>query len=66
MQGREAEAIEALEDGFAARAQLSKELQIEMRRDIALDPAFKAMRSDWRLRAMLLRHLGAAAPRAVR
>ena len=66
MQGREAEAVESLETAFTARAQLSQELQIEMRRDIALDPAFKAMRSDWRLRAMLLRHLGAAAPRPVR
>ncbi len=63
MKGQEIEATEALEAGFLGRAQLSQELQIEMRRDIALDPAFKAMRSNLWLRAMLMRHLGAAAPR---
>ena len=66
LNGQEAEAVEALEAGFRARAQLSEEMQIEMRRDIALDPAFKSLRNDWMLRAMLLRHLGAAAPRPVR
>ncbi|MFT5682637.1 MAG: Flp pilus assembly protein TadD [Myxococcota bacterium] len=63
MKGQEAEAGEALEAGFLGRAQLSQELQIEMRRDIALDPAFKTMRSSWWLRGMLTRHLGGAAPR---
>jgi Flp pilus assembly protein TadD len=66
MQGHESQAVEALEASFNGRAQLSQELKIEMRRDIALDPAFKDLRGDWMLRAMLLRHLGAAAPRPVR
>ncbi|MDG1482141.1 MAG: hypothetical protein P8R54_21290 [Myxococcota bacterium] len=63
LKGQEDEAGDALEAGFLGRAQLSKELQIEMRRDIALDPAFKTMRSSTRLRGMLTRYLGGAAPR---
>ena len=63
--GQTEEAVAALEEGFRARAQLSKELQVELRRDIALDPALHSLRRDWHLRAMLLRHLGAAAPRPV-
>ncbi|MFT4979565.1 MAG: tetratricopeptide (TPR) repeat protein [Myxococcota bacterium] len=61
--GHTEDAVSALEQGFTARAQLSEEMQIELRRDIALDPAFHSLRKDWHLRAMLLRHLGAAAPR---
>ena len=61
--GQTEDAVQALEQGFVARAQLSEEMQIELRRDIALDPAFHSLRRDWHLRAMLLRHLGAAAPR---
>ncbi|MEL6348004.1 MAG: tetratricopeptide repeat protein [Myxococcota bacterium] len=61
--GQVDQAVTALEQGFVNRAQLSEELQIELRRDIALEPAFHSLRRDWHLRAMLLRHLGAAAPR---
>jgi tetratricopeptide (TPR) repeat protein len=62
-EGRIEDAVSALEQGFVARAQLSEEMQIELRRDIALEPTFHSLRKDWHLRAMLLRHLGAAAPR---
>ncbi len=72
LMGRQEEALQALERGFISRAQLSRELQIEMRRDIALDPAFKSLRNGARLkdsqrtlRGMLMIHLGAAAPRPV-
>ena len=61
--GQIPEAVASLEQGFEARVQLSEELQIELRRDIALEPAFHSLRKDWHMRAMLLRHLGAAAPR---
>ena len=65
MQGREEEAVDALEEAFLAQAQLSDELQLEMRRDIALDPAFRTLRAQIDMRAMFMRHLGAAAPRPI-
>lgn len=61
--GRTEEAVAFLEKGFDDRDQLSEEMQVELRRDISLEPAFQSLRRDWHLRAMLLRHLGAAAPR---
>lgn len=66
MQGQEREAIDALDRAVAARGQLTDELQIELRRDLALDPALADLRKDKRLRATLHRHLGAAAPTPTR
>jgi len=65
-QGLDARAVELLEEVVAQREQLAPEYQVELRRDIALDPAFAAVRSADRLRVMLARHLGAAAPRPQR
>lgn len=61
--GLETEALGALEDALSRRGAMSDRLQLELRRDLALDPAFAGLRSDPRLRTMLVRHLGAAAPR---
>ncbi len=66
LQGKEREALEALDRAVAERGQLSEELQIELRRDLAIDPAFADLRKDKRLRAVLHRHLGAAAPTPTR
>jgi Flp pilus assembly protein TadD len=66
LQARHVDALESLDRAFSARAQLAPDLQIELRRDLALDPAFASLRSDKRLRGLLRRHLGAAAPRTVR
>jgi tetratricopeptide (TPR) repeat protein len=62
-QGNELEAVECLRRAIIDREQFDRELQVELRRDISTDPALAPLRSDWRLRAMLRRHLGAAAPR---
>jgi len=64
--GREDDAIEHLERAVEARAQLSPSMQIELRRDLALDPAFASLRMDHRLRNLLRRQLGAAGPRPLR
>jgi Flp pilus assembly protein TadD len=66
LEGRSGDALDALNRAVSHRQLLSPELQIELRRDIALDPAFSALRHDKRLRGLLRRHLGAAAPRTVR
>lgn len=66
MQGREEEALEALDRAISGRARLSAEAQVELRRDLALDPAFSHVRKDRRLLSMLHRHLGAAGPRILR
>jgi len=66
LQGRDREALDALDRSIGARGQLSQEMQIELRRDLAIDPAFADLRKDKRLRALLHRHLGAAAPTPVR
>lgn len=63
LQGREDEAVASLERAVATRGAMSDELQIELRRDLALDPALAPLRADPRLRAMLSRQLGAASPR---
>ena len=63
LQGREDEAIAHLELAVASRGLMSDDLQIELRRDLALDPALGPLRADARLRAMLSRQLGAASPR---
>ncbi len=62
-QGLDQRAVELLEGVVEQREQLAPEYQVELRRDIALDPAFASVRSTDRLRVMLARHLGAAAPR---
>jgi len=61
--GEQERAIASLRRALDSREQLAPELQLELRQDIAVDPAFAAMRADWRLRSMLRRSLGAAAPR---
>lgn len=66
LQGHDKSAIEALDRAFASREQLSQELQLELRRDLALDPAFSSLRKDRRLRGLVHRHLGAAGPRPAR
>ncbi len=66
LEGRERDALESLERAVMARAQLPPDQQIELRRDLALDPAFASLRKDHRLRSLLRRHLGAAAPRPMR
>ena len=66
MQGLDSAAISELERALVNREQLPEELQIELRRDIALDPALARLRADKRLLAVFHRHLAAAAPRPVR
>lgn len=59
-------ALEALDRAIAEREQLSHEAQVELRRDLALDPAFAALRADRRMLSVVHRHLGAAGPRPAR
>jgi hypothetical protein len=66
IQGHDDDAIAALDRALAGRAQLSEELRLEMRRDLALDPALSSLRKTRRLGTLLHKHLGAAAPRPVR
>jgi tetratricopeptide (TPR) repeat protein len=61
--GDDKEAFGSLERVLERRDQLSEEQAIELRRDIALDPAFAGYRKELRLRALLHRHMGAAGPR---
>ncbi len=63
LQGHDDDALIALNRAFEERGQLSEELRLELQRDIAMDPAFATLRRDLRLRSLLHRHLGAAAPR---
>ncbi len=62
MQGRDREALDALDRVVAGRGSLTQEAQLELRRDLALDPVLADLRKDKRFRALLHRHLGAAAP----
>jgi hypothetical protein len=66
LQGHDQRALEALDRAFAARAGLSEEMQLELRRDLALDPAFASLRKDPRLTSLVNRHLGAAGARPAR
>jgi tetratricopeptide (TPR) repeat protein len=66
LEGRNVDALDALDRAVLSRGQLAPDQQIELRRDLALDPGFASLRKDKRLRALLRRHLGAAAPRPVR
>ena len=64
--GRDADALEHLDELMRARSTLTAEWRLELRRDIALDPAFARLRKDIRLRGLMNRHLGAAGPRPIR
>ncbi len=66
LRGDDDAALEALERAYARRDQLTREMQLELRRDLALDPGFSALRRDPRLRSLVNRHLGAAGPRQAR
>lgn len=66
LRGDETDAIRSLRRVLQRRDQLDEELQVELRRDIATDPAFSGLRTQWRLQAMLRRHLGAASPQGIR
>ncbi len=62
-QGLEEDALALLGSAVEARDQLAPEQQVELRRDIAMDPAFGALRANDTLRVLLVHQLGAAAPR---
>jgi len=64
--GQSARAVASLSRAVAAREALDKELQLELRRDVAIDPVFAGLRAERALLGMLRRHLGAAAPRNTR
>jgi predicted Zn-dependent protease len=66
LEGRSEEALEQLDNIYAARRTLSEEWQLELRRDLATDPAFAGLRKGVRLRSLVHRHLGAAGPQPVR
>ncbi len=66
LQGQDRDALDALDRAIASRGQLSDEMQVELRRELALDPAYSDLRKDKRMRALLHRHLGAAAPTPMR
>ena len=66
IQGRDDLAIESLSRAVVGQEHLDTELQIEFRQDLALDPALARVRKSTRLRSMLRRTLGAAAPRSYR
>lgn len=59
-------AMASLSRAFECRESLDRELQVELRRDIAVDPLFAELRPDRQLRGVLRRHLGAAAPLSTR
>ena len=65
LRGRHEESLEMLERAIAGRAGLSAEMQVDLRRDLAIDPAFAPFRGDRRLLSVLHRQLGAAAPRLI-
>jgi len=64
--GQDQEALRSLRRTVERRDLLDEELQVELRRDIATDPSFSALRSHWRLRALLRRHFAAASPQGTR
>lgn len=66
LEGRSDEALEQLDTIYGARRTLSEEWQLELRRDLATDPAFAGLRKGVRLRSLVHRHLGAAGPQPVR
>lgn len=66
IRGREEASIQALERAITARTLLPEAMQIELRRDLAIDPVLRPLRANAQLRAMLYRHFGAASPRPLR
>ena len=66
LQGHDKVSLAALDRAFSQRDQLSLEMQLELRRDMATDPALSSLRKDTRMRSMVHRYLGAAGPRPVR
>jgi len=64
--GQDREALRSIRRTIERRDLFDEELQVELRRDIATDPSFAALRSHWRLRAVLRRHFAAASPRGTR
>lgn len=62
IRGREVDAIAELEEAVSRRVSLSEAQQVELLRDLALDPVLGSLRADARLRAMLYRHFSAASP----
>ena len=57
IQGMELEALGALERLFSEHGTLPLKLQEEIRRDLALDPAFSTLRGDPRLKDLLVEGL---------
>ena len=66
LQGEDQQALAAIEDTVRQRNALSVGHQIELRRDLAIDPAFSSLRGGTELRSLLWRHYAAAAPRKLR
>ena len=66
VRGRDHLALVSLERAIEGRNHLDRELQLELRRDIAVDPAFSRLRASRKLRSVLRKHLGAASPRGIR
>ncbi len=63
IQGREAESVRLLEAAVLHRGELSDLQRLELRRDVAVDPALSSLRTGRSMRRMLWKHYGAAAPR---
>jgi hypothetical protein len=66
VRGRDDLALASLDRAIEGRNHLDRELQLELRRDIAVDPVFAGLRASRRLRSVLRKHLGAASPRGIR
>ncbi len=64
--GYDALAVNSLSRAIEHREALDREMQVELRRDIAVDPLLARLRAGNSLKGMLRRHLGAAAPRRTR
>ncbi len=66
LEGRNDDAFDWLDRAVSNRGALSEDERLELRRDIAIDPALARIRKDVRLRSLVNRHLGAAGPRPIR
>jgi tetratricopeptide (TPR) repeat protein len=66
VRGQDNDALRSIRRAVEGRDRLDEELQVELRRDIATDPAFLPLRNHWRLRAVLRRHFAAASPRGTK
>ena len=62
LEGDDRKAIRFIERVLEHTDELDAEERVEFARDLALDPAFARLRGDRRLRNLLARQLGAAAP----